>query len=1130
LINITVTSTSTGTSYGISTIVDDPLPPPVACSTTAAKLVFLQSPVTGTSTAGSTFGSQPRVAVEGSTGQYVCNDLSFLTLSINPVNGSSGATLSGCAGSEFAGVVSFTGCSSLSSGNYTLTATDGSLTQTSNPFTVSAGQPAELLFSTSPSQNTVAGVNFSTQPVVSVEDAYGNVVTSDSSTVTLSITPGTGTSGAVVSSCVGTETNGLVGFTGCSISTAGTGYTLTATDGSLIAAVSSTFNVNAGPANHLFFTTSPNSTSISGVAFATQPVVTLEDVFGNVVTNDSSAVTLAITPATDTSGAVLSNSCSGTESSGVVSFTSCSVNKAGTGYTLTATAGSLTSATSSAFAITPGTPSKFVITSSPVSGVASVNAVLGPITVQEQDASGNLTTTAETVNLNSSDPVTDNYALTSGGASITSVSIPVGSSSASFYYDDSKSGTPTVTVSGSLTSASQVETITPGTASQLIVTTQPPSTSAAGTNFTTAVSVEDANGNTVTSSSTAVTLAMSSNTGGSTLGCTTNPVNDSIGVATFSCSLNKVGTGYTLKATSGTLTSATSSAFAITPGTASQLVLSGSTASLVAGSTRTLTATIEDANGNTVTSATTAVGFSLTNPAPGSVSFAAPSATSGGVATDVVTGNLAGSVSLQASASGVTNSNLIVFTITPGSVSRLGFTSSAISGTASTSATNSFTVAPEDAFGNATTSSSAITVNLSSSSSGKKFASSSGGASITSVSLPANAASVTAFYGDTAAGSPTITAAATGLTSGTQVESIVAATASQLTITSSAVSGTASLSASLGPITVQEKDTFGNISTTALTVNLTSTDPSTDNYALTSGGASITSISIPAGSSSKSFFFGDTNDGTPTITASSGSLTSATQIETITAGPAAEVAISPSPASDTASSTTNVQLNLQLQDQFGNNTVSSGTTTLTLSTSSAKGFFATATGTTGTFGGTINVTFANAAGTGSTFYGDEKAASPTITAKNGTAAWGTGTVTITGGQAAGISFTNVTLSSGGTPSVICPGTVGSSPFACTLSAQSPNGSGQTFTGFVVVVDQFQNPTANPLTTTIPITLTQSGGKDSSITPATVNILAGASTSASFKETLSAGTGGTAAVVTASAAEDGVTVVATLTDR
>ena len=72
------------------------------------------------------------------------------------------------------------------------------------------------------------------------------------------------------------------------------------------------------------------------------------------------------------------------------------------------------------------------------------------------------------------------------------------------------------------------------------------------------VSVEDANGNVVTSDNSSVTVAIGTNPGGGTLGgtLTVAAVN---GVATFSnLSINKAGTGYTLTATDGSLSGATS--------------------------------------------------------------------------------------------------------------------------------------------------------------------------------------------------------------------------------------------------------------------------------------------------------------------------------------------------------------------------------------------------------------------------------------------------------------------------------------------------------------------------------------------------------------------------------------------
>ena len=191
------------------------------------------------------------------------------------------------------------------------------------------GQPA----------NVTSGSPITPPPVVAVEDASGDIVTSDLSPVNLTITAGSGTAGAALSpGCSGVEFYGVATFSGCSITTAGTTYTLTATDGTLGSATSQPFNVLPAAASQLAFTAWPSGAT-GGAAFSTQPVVTVKDTFGNTVTTDTSQVSLAIT---NPAGATLScttNPLGAT--AGVGAFSGCSINKAATGYTLTATDGSL---------------------------------------------------------------------------------------------------------------------------------------------------------------------------------------------------------------------------------------------------------------------------------------------------------------------------------------------------------------------------------------------------------------------------------------------------------------------------------------------------------------------------------------------------------------------------------------------------------------------------------------------------------------------------------------------------------------------------------------------------------------------------------------------------------------------
>lgn len=106
-------------------------------------------------------------------------------------------------------------------------------------------------------------------------------------------------------------------------------------------------------------------------------------------------------------------------------------------------------------------PSQLAITSSPLTGTGT-GTELGPITVTLEDVSGNPVAAAGggvTVALSSSS-ADGLFFATHGGAPTTSVTIPTGDDTASFYYSDGQTGTPKITVAGaSLDSAAQTETI-----------------------------------------------------------------------------------------------------------------------------------------------------------------------------------------------------------------------------------------------------------------------------------------------------------------------------------------------------------------------------------------------------------------------------------------------------------------------------------------------------------------------------------------------------------------------------------------------------------------------------------------------------------------------------------------------
>lgn len=133
-----------------------------------------------------------------------------------------------------------------------------------------SGSPAtKLAFTTQPG-NGVAGQPLAVQPVVAVQTASSTTVTTDNTTVvTLAV------SGSATLTCTGgtsrTVVAGVATFSGCTVSPAGTGYTLAATSSPALApATSAPFNVTAAeptPTAQLAITTSAGPVPRSRLAF-----------------------------------------------------------------------------------------------------------------------------------------------------------------------------------------------------------------------------------------------------------------------------------------------------------------------------------------------------------------------------------------------------------------------------------------------------------------------------------------------------------------------------------------------------------------------------------------------------------------------------------------------------------------------------------------------------------------------------------------------------------------------------------------------------------------------------------------------------------------------------------------------
>lgn len=191
-------------------------------------------------TAGSTFSIQPVVKVVDADGNILTDSTAEVTLTVT----NNRAELYGTTTvNAVNGVATFTDLYiGLAGTNYSLTAISPGLPSSlSNSFNVGPGEGVWLDFVTEPVASGLAS-RFSVQ--VAIRDAYGNIDTNSTAEVSISITPGTGESGATLS---GTTTqkviDGISTFKYLSIIPEDSNYKLTATSPGLISDTSRSFNV-----------------------------------------------------------------------------------------------------------------------------------------------------------------------------------------------------------------------------------------------------------------------------------------------------------------------------------------------------------------------------------------------------------------------------------------------------------------------------------------------------------------------------------------------------------------------------------------------------------------------------------------------------------------------------------------------------------------------------------------------------------------------------------------------------------------------------------------------------------------------------------------------------------------------
>ena len=586
-----------------------------------------------TATAGVAFSTQPVVYVEDQFGNLETGDnTTQVTVALNsgtgPLLGTTTVTVSG-------GIATFTDLSDDLAETISLQFTSSPvlIAATSNNIVISPAAASQLVISTQPSSTATAGVAFSTQPVIYIEDQFGNLETGDNSTQVTAASLPIG-SGPLQGTTTVTASGGIATFTNLADDTAET-ITIQFTSSPLLtAATSSSVVISAAAASQLVITTQPSPTATAGVAFATQPVVYVEDAYGNLITGDNSTqVTAATLPV---GSGPLQGTTTVTASGGIATFTDLADNKAETISLQFTSSPALTATTSNNIVISPAAATQLAIHTQPSPSATAGVAFSPQPVVYVEDQYGNLETGDNTTQVSAS--------LNAGTGPLQGTTTITVSGGIAAFTDLSDNLAETIslqfTSSPILTAATSNNiVISAAAASQLVINTQPSATATAGVAFSTqpVIYVEDQYGNLVTGDNTTQVTAASLPIGSGPLQGTTT-VTASGGIATFTDLADDKAETITIHFSSlPILTGTTSSSIVVSPAAAFQLAVATQPSPTATAGVAFVTQPVvyvEDQYGNLITgdnsTQVTAVTYNIgSGPLQGTTTVTA----SGGIAT-----------------------------------------------------------------------------------------------------------------------------------------------------------------------------------------------------------------------------------------------------------------------------------------------------------------------------------------------------------------------------------------------------------------------------------------------------------------------------------------------------------------
>jgi hypothetical protein len=658
--------------------------------------------------AGVAIAPSVRVQISDAFGNLTgATDAVTVALGANP----GGDTLAGTlTANAVAGVATFSDLVlDVAAAGYTLVASSGTYDgATSEPFTIDPAADASLDF-VQQASTTVAGDAISPSPAVAIRDVHGNV-THSSAIVMVGLTGGT--AGATLSgTTMVAAIDGVATFADLSVDRVGTGYQLAASSGGLTDATGAAFDITPAAADHLLFVEEPTNI-VAGDPFTPTVSVAVLDRFENLATNFVGNVLLGL--AVNPTGAALTGMTTQTPIGGVATFADVSLLVSGSSYALSASSNLLHGATSVSFDVAVGPVTQLVFASEPAASVAGA-PIAGPPTVHLADVHGNRQPTAV-------DPVTIALGANPGGDTLGgTLTVNAVAGVATFpdlVLDRAAAGYTLVATSGAYDPATSVAFGVAPAADARVEFVQQASNTAAGDAISPAptVAVRDAYGN-LTHSSAGVNVALTGGTSGATLSGT-RTVAAVDGVATFGdLSVDLVGAGYQLAASSGGLTGATGAAFAVGPAAPHHLAFVQGPSDVLAGAafSPAVSAQVLDRFGNVVTGFGGDVTLGLAvNPTGAALIGATTVAATAGVATfPGISLQRAGSAyALSASSSTLVTATSSSFDVLPGPVAQLLFVSQPTGSVAGSPVAGPPSVQLADAHGNATSATDAVTMAL----------------------------------------------------------------------------------------------------------------------------------------------------------------------------------------------------------------------------------------------------------------------------------------------------------------------------------------------------------------------------------------------------------------------------------